>query len=194
MRHLCIVLHGIEYDPATVSWVEDFVIDLQHKTKVELFPEVYGYVSGKRVWMWPGWRNELVAREVKALKRIQVRLLEWDRNAKFSILAHSLGGTIVEACLKDNMKLHNIILMQAATDENLNWKEYEKNFNKVFVYWSPNDEDLPWSYWGKMGLVGPQVHHPRVQSLKRQWTNDKFMDYSTLGGVDQDKLIKQIEA
>ncbi len=190
---MCVVLHGIEYDPAIVSWVDDFVIDSAHRTDVELFPEMYGYVSGTMIWMFPDHRDELINQEVTALKRMQSRLKEWDPNAKFSILAHSLGGTVVEEALKQGVHFHNVIIFMGAMDEDFDWKQYASQFNAVFVWWSPNDEKLSWSYWGKQGLVGPKVQHPRVTAIKTNWTHDEFMDRWYLMPWIHDTILKQIE-
>ena len=190
---MLVVLHGIEYDPAVVSWVDDFVIDSAHRTDVELFPEVYGYVSGWKVWMYPDHRRDIVEQEVKALKRLKSRLLEWDPNAKFSILAHSLGGTIVEEALKQDFVFENIIIFMGAMDENFNWHDHNSQFNQAFIWWSPKDEKLDMAYWGQQGLVGPQIPHPRVMSLKTDWTHDEFMDRWYLNRPVHNTILSQIE-
>ncbi|HDZ39776.1 MAG TPA: hypothetical protein ENH62_16130 [Marinobacter sp.] len=192
-RSMCVVVHGIEYDPSVVSWVDDFVIDSAHRTDVELFPEVYGYVSGWKVWMYPDYRRDIVEREVKALKRLKCRLLEWDPSAKFSILAHSLGGTIVEEALKQDFVFENIIIFMGAMDENFNWHDHNAQFNHAFIWWSPKDEKLDMAYWGKQGLVGPQVIHPRVYSIKTDWTHDEFMDRWYLNRPVHNTILSQIE-
>ena len=192
-RSMCVVVHGIEYNPAVVSWVDDFVIDSAHRTDVELFPEVYGYVAGWKIWMYPDFRAELVNQEVKALKRLKSRLLEWDPNAKFSILAHSLGGTIVEHALKQDLVFHNIIIFMGAMDENFNWHRHNIQFNQAFIWWSKKDEKLDMAYWGQQGLVGPQVEHPRVASIETHWTHDEFMDRWYLNRSVHNTILSQIE-
>ena len=192
-RHLCVVLHGIEYDPAVVSWVDDFVIDSQQRVDVELFPEMYGYVAGWKMWLYPSYRKEIVDQEVNALFRMQSRLLEWDTKAKFSVLAHSLGATIVEEAFKRGLRFHNVLLFMGAMDEGFDWKLYDQQFKSVFVWWSPRDEKLGRSYWGKQGLVGPKVSHPRVLSIKTDWTHDQFMDEWYLSRQIHDRILRQIE-
>ncbi len=192
-RHMCVVLHGIEYDPAIVSWVDDFVIDSAQRTDVELFPETYGYVSGWRVWLDEPYRNRVVQREVQALRSLKARLFDWDPDAKFSVLAHSLGGTIVEEAFKQGFKFHNVIIFMGAMDENFNWKMYEDLFHSAWIWWSPNDEKLKRSYWGKQGRVGPQVKHPMVWSHETNWTHDEFMEKYYLQRSIHDTILKQIE-
>jgi len=193
-RHLAVILHGIEYDPAIVSWVDDFVIDSAHRTDVELFPETYGYVSGWKIWLYPDYRRDIVEQEVKALKRLKSRLLEWDPNAKFSILAHSLGGTIVEKAFKQGLIFHNVVIFMGAMDEGFNWQEYESQFNRAFIWWSLKDEKLNMAYWGQQGLVGPQVEHSRVASIETHWTHDEFMDRWYLNRVVHNTILSQIES
>ena len=190
---MCVVVHGIEYDPAVVSWVDDFVIDSAHRTDVELLPEVYGYVSGWKVWMYPDYRRDIVEREVKALKRLKSRLLEWDPSAKFSILSHSLGGTIVEEALKQDFVFENIIIFMGAMDGRFNWYDYDTQFNQASIWWSPKDEKLGKAYWGQQGLIGPQVRHPRVESIETDWTHDEFMDRWYLNREVHDTILSQIE-
>jgi len=192
-RHLCVVLHGIEYDPAVVSWVDDFVIDSYQRTDVELFPEMYGKVSGWKVWASNRYRNKIVNREVDALFRMQSRLKEWDPDAKFSIFAHSLGATIVEAAFKRGFVFHNVILMMGAMDEYFDWHKYNDQFNAVFVYWSRQDEMIGKAHWGKQGLFGPKVAHPRVMSYKTDWKHDQFMDRYYLHRPFHTQLLEQIE-
>ena len=175
-RHFCVILHGIEYDPSEVSWVEDFYIDSAHLTEVELFPEIYGYVKGWHIYLNSTYRERIVNQEVDALFRLQSRLLEWDTQAKFSVLAHSLGATIVQEALEQGFMFHNIILMMGAFDECFLWVLHQNQFNNVFVYWSPNDEEIGWSRWGKQGLVGSLTTHPRVFDRKTTWTHNEFMD------------------
>ena len=171
--HYCILLPGIEYDPADVSWVEDFVVDIAPLTDMRFVPRTYGYLPKWKVWGWPPYRHLVVEEQVYYLQHMRARLQPED---KLSILCHSFGGTIIEHALKEGVRFQNVVMFMPAMDEDFNWMDVESNFSHITVYWSPIDEALSCAYWGKMGWVAPNVQHPRVVDIERQWSHNQWMD------------------
>lgn len=191
MRHLCILLHGIECDPTQRIWNEELAIQLYPWAggRIEFQPRKYGYVSGARAW-W-NWGSVATGRsfleETVDHEEAYFKLLREDvgQDTRISIIAHSLGGYIVHELLKRGMKFHNIISLYAAAPENQDWSEIETRFNNYYIFWSPNDEVLSNSNFGRIGLVGPQQVHHKVFSVQTNERHNDFMENYTEKGYEQ---------
>lgn len=174
MRHIVVILHGIECRPEEILWNEELAWRLAASidantpgiTQVEFYPRKYGYVSGTRSWFNWGdlatgrsYRDAIVDHEETYFRKLQALR---GTDAKISIICHSLGGYIVHKLLERGFKFHRIIELYGAGNENQDWAAIEDNFDRIYVWYSPNDEVLPRSNFGQIGLVGPQNLHSRV--------------------------------
>lgn len=183
MRHICVLLHGIECIPEQRIWVEELAVQLYPWAggRIEFIPRKYGYVGRYRLWWnWDydgyDYRDHVVDHEERYFQKLQKDI---SIDTKVSIIAHSLGGYIAHELMRRGVKFHNVISLYAAADENQVWEEIDKRFDNYYIYWSPNDEILPMSDFGKLGLVGPQQEHHRVHSIKTNETHNEFMDTYT---------------
>ena len=193
MGQICILLHGIETDPKTRSWVEEVQARYQRITPIQLIPRKYGYVSGKSVWFSRYAREAAVDHEEIYFRGVEGQLFglfdDIEPGTKVSIVGHSLGGYIITALLKRGIKFHRIAHLWGSTISNFNWHDVDENFDLVRVHWSPEDEILtassvavdedPELPLGLMGKEGPSVAHPRVQSIQEPYgfkSHDQFMD------------------
>ena len=202
MNHVCILLHGIKCDPANRLWNEETEIRYQNSTSIRLISRKYGYVSGISVWVNAFKRREVVDHEeayFRGIPNVQDGLLSsLEPGTKVSIAGHSLGGYITTALLKRGIQFYRIAHLWGSSVEGFDWGAVDKNFDRARVYWSPNDEILtassigagedPELGLGLMGKVGPQVAHPRVESIETDWTHTQFMDAT----AEQDKFWRDI--
>ena len=162
MRHVVVILHGIECVPSDVLWSEELAWRLNHHSggSLESHARKYGYVSGSSVWWnWGFRRDDIVAHEEAYFNALRK---DMGNNARISVICHSLGGYIVHKLLERGLRFHRIIELYGAGDEHQNWTLIEDNFDRIYVWFSPNDEVLPKSNFGKIGLVGPTNKHPQV--------------------------------
>ena len=67
-------------------------------------------------------------------------------------------------------------MIAPAGDENFDWQMHERQFDLGWVYWSRNDEVIPWAYYGKLGAVGPAQKHPKVQSIETNMRHSEYFD------------------
>jgi len=197
MNHACacVLLHGIEADPKDRLWSEEVEATYQKLTPIPLMTRKYGYVGGYRVWFSAFQRREAVDHEEAYFRGLQDDL---GPGGLISGAFHSLGGYIFTASLKRGIKFHRAAHLWGSTVADFDWYAVEDNFDRVRVYWSPNDEVLtassvavgedPELALGLMGREGPSVVHPRVESIKTDWTHTQFMDYTE----ERDKLWKDI--
>ena len=202
MTHVCILLHGIETDPQTRSWTEEVQARYQRITPIQLIPRKYGYVSGLQVWANAFARKEAVDHEEAYFRGVEGQLTglfeDLEPGTLVSVVGHSLGGYIITALLKRGLKFHRIAHIWGATVSNFNWQAVEGNFDRVRVIWSPKDEILqassvgvgedPELALGLLGKEGPSILHPRVESIKTDWTHNQFMDLTP----ERDKLWKNV--
>lgn len=202
MTDVCVLLHGIEADPTLRLWNEEAAVRYQHLTPIRLIPRKYGYVGGLGVWFNALRRREVVDHEEAYFRGIPGQmpglLEDIEPGAKVHIVGHSLGGYITTALLKRDIKFGNIAHLWGSTVADFNWGAVDGNFDKARVYWSPNDEILtassvavdedPELALGLMGKVGPQVGHPRVESIQTDWTHTQFMDF----GEPRDRFWKDL--
>ena len=183
MRHIVIILHGIEALPSDVLWSEELAWRLSPLCPaLEIHSRKYGYVSGSSVWWnWGFKRDRVVDHEAEYFDRLRKDI---GRDAKVSIICHSLGGYVVHKLLERGFSFYRIIELYGAGDENQDWSVIENNFDRFYVWFSPNDEILPKSNFGKIGLVGPTNRHPKVVRVRTKdghtsWMEDAEM-YSRL--------------
>jgi len=161
-NHVVIILHGIEVIPSEVCWSEELAWRLGVHTSgsLECHARKYGYVSGRSVWWnWGFKRDDIVEHEAKYFNALQA---DRGTDAKISVICHSLGGYIIHHLLERGFNFHRIIELYGAGDENQDWSAIENGFDKIYIWYSPNDEILPKSNFGQIGLVGPQNLHSRV--------------------------------
>lgn len=205
MTHVCILLHGIEADPRHRLWNEEVEARYQplaSKYGIQLIARKYGYVSGRSVWFSAFSRRAAVDHEGEYFLGVpgeREGLFEsLPADTIVSIVGHSLGGYITTALLKRGVKFHRIAHLWGSTVADFNWHAVDGFFDRARVYWSPNDEILtassvavdedPELALGLMGKIGPQVAHPRVESIKVDWTHNQFMDLTS----ERDKLWADI--
>ena len=183
MNHVCVLLHGVECDPKDRLWSEEVEAKYQQITPIFLITRKYGYVRGLGVWFNAFTRQEAVDHEETYFRGLQDDL---GSETRISVAGHSLGGYIVTALLKRGIKFHRIAHLWGSTVSDFDWQPVEANFDQVRVYWSPGDEVLtassvavdedPELALGLMGKEGPSIPHPRVESIKTNWTHNQFMD------------------
>lgn len=204
MNHVCVLLHGVETDPSTRSWVEEIQARFQRLTPIQLIPRKYGYISGPSVWFNAFSRRAVVDHEEIYFRGVPGELMglfeDIEPGTPISIVGHSLGGYITTALLKRGIRFYRIAHLWGGTVENFDWYAVDGNFDHVRVYWSPRDERLtasavaegedPELALGLMGKVGPQIAHPRVESIKTDWLHDEFMDF----GPDQFRFFVDLLA
>ena len=190
MRHVCVLLHGIETDPKTRSWVEEVQARYQRITPIQLIPRKYGYVGGPTAWFSAFKRRGVVDHEEIYFTGVGGQLTglfeDLEPGTKVHIAGHSLGGYIETALFKRGIKFGRVAHLWGSTVSDFDWHKVDNCFDRVRVYWSPNDEILtasqvadkedPELALGLMGKEGPSVHHPRVESIKTDWTHNQFMD------------------
>ena len=192
MNQVCVLVHGIETDPQSRSWVEEVQARYQRITEIQLIPRKYGYVSGPAAWFSAFKRREVVDHEEIYFRGVEGQLTglfeDLAAGTKIHIAGHSLGGYIITALLKRGIKFGRVAHLWGSTVAGFNWYAVEENFDRARVYWSPNDEILtasqvadkedPELALGLMGKEGPSVPHPRVESIKTDWTHNQFMDWT----------------
>mgnify|MGYP003394816278 CR=1 FL=1 len=190
MNHVCILLHGIKCNPADRLWNEEVEARYQRITPIQLIARKYGYVPGESVWFSAHARRTVVDNAEAYFRGVygeRAGLLEdIEPGTLVSIAGHSLGGYITTALLKRGIKFHRIAHLWGSTISDFDWHKVDGNFDKARVYWSPNDEILtasavavgedPELALGLMGKEGPSVAHPRVESIKTDWTHTQFMN------------------
>lgn len=207
-RHVCVLVHGIETEPSERGWVEEIQARYQRDTSVQLIPRKYGYVSGASVW-WSAFRRHAVVDHEEAYFRgvpgERAGLLEdIEPGTKVSAIWHSLGGYIGLALLKRGLVFHRIAHLWGSSVADFNWSAVEGQFDRARVYWSPEDEILtassvaygedPELALGLMGKIGPQIAHPRVESIcKTGWRHTTFMDLTAEADLFWRDLFKWIE-
>lgn len=180
MLHICVLLHGIEAEPKDCLWNEELAVFLyEREPNICWLPRKYGYIGGREVWAYP-WARDSVVEHERSYIYIMKDLYP---QARFSMIAHSLGGYIACELLK-TVKLHNLVLIGSAAPEDFDWNAVSENFNGVHNYYSPNDEVLreSWSQegLGLMGLKGASVKHPYVHNTEMGWKHDEFMDLTEM--------------
>lgn len=202
MGDVAILLHGVEADPALRLWNEEVAVRYQHLTSIRLMPRKYGYVGGTGVWFSASRRQKIVDHEEAYFRGITGQmpglLEDIEQGTRISIIGHSLGAYIVTALLKRGIKFHCVAHLWGWTVPDFNWAGVDSNFERVRVYWSPNDERVssapaaigedPELTVGIMGKVGPQIAHPRVESIQTNWLHTQFMDF----GVPRDLFWKDL--
>lgn len=193
MTDVCILLHGIETDPKTRSWVEEVQARYQPITPIQLIPRKYGYVQGLAVWFSASKRREVVDHEEIYFCGVYGELTglseDLPPDTRISIAGHSLGGYIITALLKRDIKFHRIAHLWGSTVSDFDWYKVDNCFDAVRIYWSPEDEVLtassiavdedPELALGLMGKEGPKIGHPRVESIKNPYglkLHDQFAD------------------
>ena len=174
-NHIVIILHGIEADPADTLWSEELAWRMSRLCPdIEFYSRKYGYVSGSSVWWnWGFKRDDIVDHEETFFNRLQA---DRGTDAKISVICHSLGGYIVHNLLERGFKFHRIIELYGAGDENQDWSAIEDNFDRIYVWYSQNDEVLPKSNFGKIGLIGPINRHPKVHRIRTKDKHTTFME------------------
>ncbi len=202
MSDVCILLHGIEADPTLRLWVEEFAVQYQHLTPARLIPRKYGYQGGFGVWANAFTRKDVVDHEEAYFRGIEGQmqglLQDLEPGAKVHIIGHSLGGYIETSLAKRGIKFGSIAHLWGSTVANFDWYKVDSCFDKVRVYYSPNDEILtessvgvgedPELALGLMGKIGPTIAHPRVELMPNDWLHTQFMDY----GEPRDKFIADL--
>ena len=205
MTHVCVLLHGIEADPRTRSWVEEVQARYQRITPIQLIPRKYGYVSGRSVWFNRYAREATVDHEEIYFRGVPGELTglyeDLAPGTLVSIVGHSLGGYIITALLKRGIKFHRIAHLWGSSVADFNWQAVEENFDRARVYWSPDDEILtassvavgedPELALGLLGKVGPQIVHPRVESIKDPFGFKLHTDFMDLTEA-RDRFWKDI--
>ena len=193
MSDVCILTHGIEADTSLLLWNEEVTVRYQHLTPIQLIPRKYGYQSGWTVWFSALERRAAVDHEEIYFRGIPGQLfglLELIKpGTKVHIVGHSLGGYITTALLKRGIKFGCIAHLWGSTVADFDWSAVDGCFDKARVYWSPDDEVLrassiavdedPELALGLMGKIGPQIAHPRVESIKEPFgfkLHTSFMD------------------
>ena len=181
-NHIVIILHGIEVDPTEVAWSEELAwrLNLYSGGSLECHARKYGYVSGKRAWLNWGYfstgrsyRDAIVDHEEVYFEKLKALR---GTDAKVSVICHSLGGYIIHKLLERGLKFHRIIELYGAGDENQDWSAIENNFDRIYVWYSQNDEVLPKSNFGKIGLIGPINRHPKVHRIRTKDEHTTFME------------------
>ena len=174
-RHICVILHGIECLPEDRLWSEELATRIYPHAAglIEFLPRKYGYIPGWRVNYFSVYRSSIVDHEEAYFKALRADV---GPDCNISVICHSLGGYIVSELLQRGLKFHRVISLYAAAPQNTDWTTVENNFDRIYVWWSKNDEILPQSRFGKIGLVGPLRQHPRVVSIKTQHRHTTFMD------------------
>ena len=172
-----ILLYGIETIPGGSE-------ERNWPSRLEAIWDEQGQPFGAYSWQWSGlfWKYAIgvltwipwYRRAINATVIDNLRGFEafveglTGRDETFSILAHSYAGSIVQAALEKGVRFEKIILLATTMDEHLDWARYENQFDSVCVYWSPKDNVVGQSIYGQQGLLGPQVAHPRVRSVRRE--------------------------
>ena len=174
-NHIVVILHGIEVDPSEVCWNEELAWRLSIRCPdLEIHSRKYGYVSGSSVWWnWGFKRSQVVDHEARYFSALRA---DRGTDAKISVICHSLGGYVVHKLLERGFKFHRIIELYGAGDENQDWSAIEDNFDRIYVWFSPNDEILPRSNFGKIGLVGPVNKHPKVVRIRTKDGHTSWME------------------
>lgn len=174
-NHIVIVLHGIECNPSDTLWSEELTWRLAVRCPdLEIYPRKYGYVSGSSVWWnWGFRRDRIVDHEAYFFRRVQA---DRGTDAKISVICHSLGGYIVHKLLDRGFRFHRIIELYGAGDENQDWSVIENGFDRFYVWYSSNDEVLPKSNFGQIGLVGPTNPHSKVIPIQTTEGHTTFME------------------
>ena len=202
MNDVCILLHGIEADPTLRLWNEEAAVRYQHLTPITLIPRKYGYVSGRSVWFSAFARQHAVDHEEAYFKGVSGLLPglfdDIDPGTQVHFVGHSLGDYIGHALLKRGIKFGCYASLWGSAVADFDWHKVDGNFDRARVYWSPNDEVLtasgnavggdPELSLGLMGKLGPQITHPRVESIKTDWLHTQFMDF----GEPRDNFWKDL--
>lgn len=165
MNHRVLLLHGIETitgKSEEENWPTRLELLWDHyDIDFKVFSWVWSGLYLNRVWgvlTWlPFYRRKLNQNVLNNLKKIQ----EWPANitrqeSKLSVIAHSYGGTIIQAALEQGWHFHKIILLATTMDEYFDFQKYEDQFEEVHIFWSPADNVLSGSTYGQQGKVGPQ--------------------------------------
>lgn len=193
MRHVCILLHGIEADPKDRLWSEEVQARYQRITPIQLIVRKYGRVTGNSVWFSRYAREHVVDHEEAYFRGVEGQIFglfdDIEPGTKVHIAGHSLGGYIETALSKRGIKFGRVAHLWGSTVSDFDWHKVDNCFDQVRVYWSPDDEILmassvaqgedPELALGLMGKEGPSVAHSRVESIKEPFgfkLHNQFMD------------------
>lgn len=188
MLHKVILLHGVNNFAGDALWT-DKLESMWESSRVSFRVNSWTYgglmlnrSSAALTWL-PWYRRRIRTKTLEALARVEHLAAGFSHTVgHLSVIGHSFAGHIVQAGLESGWHWHRIVLIASAMDENFNWWKYDKQFGEAHIYWSPCDEVIPWSSYGKQGVRGPQIEHPRVFSYREE--NIKHNDW-----VTDDELI-----
>jgi pimeloyl-ACP methyl ester carboxylesterase len=170
------LLHGVRVVPGEHNWADVIELTYQPLSTMEFITPAYGGLVLSRTSAGATWfktyRDKVYNRQRTFFFDKALPSLKPDD--KVSIICHSFGGYIAARLLSEGFRFHRMILIAPAMDPKFNWGLYEKNFDQAWVYWSPDDEVIPWAMknvlhsdpYGKMGSMGPRVYSPKVHPVR----------------------------
>ena len=183
--HRVLLIHGVHNTAGRANWNNKLEamwesIDMP----LRLSAWTYGGLLLNRtsaLSTWCPWYRRAVKREaLESLTEIQRYVAAFSHEeGKLSVVGHSFAGQIVQYALENGWHFHRIILLASAMDEDFDFAKYEHQFDQMHIYWSPMDEVIPYSYYGRQGVIGPQVEHARVFQYRtlgykhNRWTADE---------------------
>ena len=161
MRHVVVLLHGYDYDPADLpGWIEDFILHSQtHVQDLILYPRIYGRYSKRWSWLFGA---SAIKKQVEFFKYLIEQVS--DEPTKVSVIANGLGADIVVEALKE-VKLHNLVLVNPSSI--LAIIPVHSNFNFAAVFWSSN------FFHGETNpLNGEPTSTSSVRFIDKKWYNE----------------------
>jgi hypothetical protein len=181
--HKVILLHGVNNRAGVANWPNKLEA-MWEQADVPFRVSTWSYgglmlnrTSAALTWL-PWYRRWIADTVLKALKEIQQYGAGFSQEqGKLSIIGHSFAGQIVQRALESGWHFHRIILLASAMDEDFVFNLYDNQFDEIYAYWSPSDEVIPWSYYGRQGVIGPLIKHGRVFSCRE--TGYKHSDWVT---------------
>ena len=182
MFHKVLLLHGIHTEAGIFNWPHDLEGTWQlQNVPFRITPWIWGglifnWVHGSFTWI-PWYRKKLVDHVLENIAKIPGNFTT--TQGKLSIVAHSFGGTIVQRALEQGWHFHRLVLIATTMDEHFDWHQYSSQFEHVHIYWSPIDEVVVNSTYGRQGLTGPAITHPRVSQYQYALTHDQWFHWGS---------------
>jgi hypothetical protein len=173
-NHRVLLLYGIETIPGAGE-------ERNWNTRLEGLWELQDQPFSVAAWQWSGlfwkyavgvftwlpwYRKRINAAVLRDLADIEAWLdASHPVDYKLSMVCHSYAGTILQTAFEQGWRFHRIIMIATTMDEDFDWHKYDAQFGEVLIHWSPKDNVVGQSTYGRQGLVGPKVQHPRVHVL-----------------------------